>query len=92
MTQMSFGKFLGTRIEESTDASVVRVDAGFFDVQGLKRIAAATDHAIFVARFEQRRLNPLEGFALEVLTSVGGFKDAEDASAAYKQYLESSSK
>lgn len=83
---ISFGEFLGNRIAGMSGGKVMRVDAGFFDVEGLKRIALSMEQTVFMAELEGRKLNPLESFAIEVLVSIGGWATPGDAIAAYNSY------
>lgn len=83
---ISFGEFLGNCIAGMSGGKVMRVDAGFFDVEGLKRIARSMEQTVFMAELEGRKLNPLEGFAIEVLIAVGGWKDLKEALDEFNRY------
>lgn len=85
---ISFGEFLGNRIV-GMSPRVIRVDAGFFEVEGLKRIARSMEQTVFMAQLEGRKLNPLESFAIEVLIAVGGWKDLKEALTEYNSYAKS---
>jgi len=66
---------------------VMRVDAGFFNVDGLVRAAESANQAVFMAQLEGRRLSPLESFGLEVLMALAGWKDTSEALESYQRYL-----
>lgn len=83
---ISFGEFLGNRIAGMSGGKVIRVDAGFFDVEGLKRIARSMEQTVFMAELEGRKLNPLESFAIEVLIAIGGWKTPAEALTEYNRY------
>lgn len=84
---ISFGEYLSNRIAGMSGGKVIRVDAGFFEVEGLKRIARSMEQTVFMAELEGRKLNPLESFAIEVLIAVGGWKDLKEAMQSYTRHL-----
>ena len=87
--KMTFGEWTGAVIAGNSGAKVVRVDAGFFNVDGLKRIAESIDKAVLVAQMEGRKLEPLESFAMEVLFALAGWEDLAKAKESYQRHLNS---
>ena len=83
---VSFGEYLGNRLAGHSGATVVKVDADYFDVEGIKRVARSMEQTVFMAELEGRKLNPLECFAIEVLIAVGGWKTPAEAIAEYNRY------
>lgn len=88
--KMTFGQWVGRNIKGNSGGhgKVIRVDAGFFNVEGLVRIAETLDQTVFLAQLEGRKLTPLESFAIEVLIAVGGWKDLKEAREAFARHLE----
>lgn len=87
--KMTFGEWTGAVIEGNAGGKVVRVDAGFFNVDGLKRTAANIDQTIFMAQLENRKLTPIESFAMEVLFAMADWKGVKEANESYQRYLAS---
>lgn len=90
--QLTFGEWVGEVIAGNAGAKLIRVDAGYFDVEGLKSIAKSIDQAVFMAQLEGRKLTPLESFAMEVLFAVADWKDINAATASYQRYLKTTDK
>ncbi len=86
---MTFGQWVGLNIKGNSGGhgKVIRVDAGFFNVEGLVRIAETIDQTVFMAQLEGRKLTPLETFAMEVLIAVGGWQDLKEAREAFEKHL-----
>lgn len=92
--KMTFGEWTAANISGNAGNAghpnrVVRVDAGFFSVEGLERAAKSMDQAVFMAQLEGRKLNPLESFAMEVLFAMAGWNDNQEAMKSYQDYQKS---
>jgi hypothetical protein len=90
--KMTFGEWTGAVIAGNAGSKLVRVDAGHFEVEGLKRIAANIDQTVFMAQLEGRKLTPIESFAMEVLFAMADWKNTKEAHESYQRYLKSKDK
>ncbi len=85
--KMTFGEWTGAVIATNAGSKLVRVDAGFFNVDGLKRIAANIDQTVLMAQLEGRKLTPIESFAMEVLFAMADWNGIQEAQESYQRYL-----
>lgn len=87
--KMTFGEWVGINIRGAAggNGKVMRVDAGFFNVDGLVRIAESIDRTVLMAQLEGRKLTTLESFGIEVLIAICGWKDLAEGREAFQKHL-----
>ncbi|MBT9139332.1 MAG: hypothetical protein DDT31_01916 [Syntrophomonadaceae bacterium] len=87
--KMTFGEWTGDAIAGNASAKLIRVNAGYFEGECLKRVSKNIDEAILKAHLEGRKLSPIESFAMEVLFAVAGWEGPKEADESYQRYLKS---
>jgi uncharacterized protein YbjT (DUF2867 family) len=87
MTKMTFGEFVGSVIAGHSGATVAKVGNDFFNMDSLVDAAKGIDTVILTAQLEDRKLSAFESVMVEILLSLGGWKDVARAQESYKRYL-----
>lgn len=86
--RLDFGAWLASVIRNQTQAKVMKVTQHYYDVDALAATATTIDSVMRSAILEERKMSPLESFAIDVLIDVAGFKDRTNARYHYQKYCE----
>ena len=88
MAKITFGEWLALQISQQSGNEcapnrLIHVDAGYFNFSGIANAAKSINKAVFQAQLEGRKLNALEGLAVEVLLATANLENVEDARKKY---------